>query len=246
MSNNFMLIIEYDGTAYHGWQRQKDLRTIQGEIENALRVLTGDPVTLIGSGRTDAGVHALAQVAHFKADTRIPPQAFQRGLNSLVGKDIVVKSCEQVDQNFHARYDVISKIYRYRILNRPLPQAIGRQYAWFIPQKLDPVAMRTAAGHILGSHDFKAFEGSGSPRSSSRRHIFKAELILNHRDYLDFIVEADGFLNFMVRNIIGSLVDVGRGKISAREFKEILMSKNRALAGATAPPHGLCLMEVKY
>lgn len=246
MNKNFKLIVEYDGTAYHGWQRQKDLRTIQGEIENALSTMIGDPVTLIGSGRTDAGVHALAQAAHFKAETRIPPQAFRNGLNSLLEKDIVVKSCVQANENFHARYDVKSKTYRYRILNNPLPEAIGRQYVWFIPQKLDPSAMRTAVTHILGSHDFKAFEGTGSPRSNSRRHIFKAELFQNEGDYLDFVIEADGFLKFMVRNIVGTLTDVGRGKITAHDFKEILISKNRNLAGATAPPQGLCLIKVKY
>ncbi len=246
MLKSFKLIIEYDGTAYHGWQRQKDLPTIQGEIENALAKMTAQNITLMGSGRTDAGVHAMAQVAHFKCHTRIPPQAFQRGLNSLLENDIVVKSCAQADQNFHARYNVKSKTYRYRILNRPLPEAIGRQYAWFIPQRLDAGAMRTAVAHILGSHDFKAFEGTGSPRSNTRRHIFKAELIQNAGDYLDIVIEADGFLKFMVRNIVGTLADVGRGKITARSFKEILISKNRNLAGATAPPHGLCLIKVTY
>ena len=246
MQKNFKLIIEYDGTAYHGWQRQKDLPTIQGEIEKALLNMTSEPVTLIGSGRTDAGVHATAQVAHFKSNTRIPPQAFQRGLNSLLEKDIVIKACEEVDASFHARYNVKSKIYRYRILNRPLPEAIGRQYAWYIPQQLDVGAMRAATAHILGSHDFKAFEGTGSPRSNTSRHIFKAELFQNDGDYLDFVIEADGFLKFMVRNIVGTLADVGRGKNTAHDFKEILTSKNRNLAGATAPPQGLCLMEVKY
>ena len=246
MPKTFKLIIEYDGTAFHGWQRQKDLRTIQGEIETALRTMTGHPIALIGSGRTDAGVHAQAQVAHFKSNTRIPPQALQRGLNSLLEKDIVIQACEEADPNFHARYNVKSKTYRYRILNRPLPQAIGRQYAWYIPQRLDLDAMRKATAHILGGHDFKAFEGTGSPRSNSRRNIFKAELLQNDADYLDFFIEADGFLKFMVRNIVGTLADVGRGKITAHDFKEILISKNRNLAGATAPPQGLCLMEVKY
>jgi len=208
--------------------------------------MTGHQITLTGSGRTDAGVHATAQAANFKCDTRIFADAFQKGLNSLLENDIVIKSCVQTDENFHARYDVKSKTYRYRILNRPLPEAIGRQYAWFIPQKLDVGAMRTAVAHILGSHDFKAFEGTGSPRSNTSRHIFKAELFQNDGDYLDFNIEADGFLKFMVRNIVGTLADAGRGKITARDFKEILISKNRNLAGATAPPQGLCLIQVKY
>ena len=246
MLKNFKLIIEYDGTRYHGWQRQKEDATIQGEIEKALWIMTRDRVTLTGSGRTDAGVHALGQVANFRCDTNLEPDMFQRGLNSLLPDDIVIKVCRRVDDAFHARFDVVSKIYHYSIFNNPVPAAIKRQYAWSIRKKLDIEAMRLAASYIIGSHDFKAFEGSGSPRAHTTRHVMTADWIETDHRRLIFRIEADGFLRFMVRNIVGTLVDVGLGKTLPAEFNEILESKDRNMAGATAPAHGLCLMDVKY
>ena len=246
MLKNFKLIIEYDGTNYHGWQRQKEDATIQGEIEKALWVMTRNHVILIGSGRTDAGVHALGQVANFRCDTNLEPDMFQRGLNSLLRDDIVIKSCRRVDDAFHARYDAVSKIYHYSIFNKPVPAAINRQYAWSIRKRLDIEAMQVAASYITGNHDFKAFEGSGSPRSHTTRHVMVADLIETDDLRLTFRIEADGFLRFMVRNIVGTLVDVGLGKRAPAEFNEILKSKDRTMAGATAPAQGLCLMEVKY
>ena len=246
MLKNFKLIIEYDGTNYHGWQRQKEDATIQGEIEKALWVMTRNHVILNGSGRTDAGVHALGQVANFRCDTNLEPDMFQRGLNSLLPDDIVIKACRRVDDAFHARYDAVSKIYHYSIFNNPVPAAINRQYAWSIRKRLDIQAMRLAASYIIGSHDFKAFEGSGSPRAHTTRHVMVADLVETDDLRLTFRIEADGFLRFMVRNIVGTLVDVGLGKTAPAEFNEILKSKDRTMAGATAPAHGLCLMEVKY
>ncbi|MBW2430460.1 MAG: tRNA pseudouridine(38-40) synthase TruA [Deltaproteobacteria bacterium] len=246
MIKNFKITIEYDGTRYHGWQRQKEDRTIQQEIEQALCSMTTHQVKLNGSGRTDAGVHALGQVANFQCETDLSPAVFQKGLNSLLPKDIVIRDCRLVDQSFHARYDVKSKIYHYKILNRKVPTAIGRQYAWFVRRKLDITAMRSAIAYIIGTHDFKSFEGTGSPRSHTTRNAMAAELKENKDGSVVFIIEADGFLRHMVRNIVGTLVDVGLGKITPAEFKDILESKNRANASATAPPHGLFLMEVKY
>lgn len=246
MLKNFKLIVEYDGTNYHGWQRQKEDATIQGEIEKALWVMTRNHVILNGSGRTDAGVHALGQVANFRCDTNLEPDMFQRGLNSLLPDDIVIKACWRVDDAFHARYDAVSKIYHYSIFNNPVPAAINRQYAWSIRKRLDIQAMRLAASYIIGSHDFKAFEGSGSPRAHTTRHVMAADLVETDDLRLTFRIEADGFLRFMVRNIVGTLVDVGLGKTASAEFNEILKSKDRTMAGATAPAHGLCLMEVKY
>lgn len=243
---NFKLTIEYDGTDYHGWQRQKSVRTCQQEIEKAICTMTGRKIAVVGSGRTDAGVHALGQVASFKCATQLKPEEFLRGLNSLLPESIVIRSCEQVDQNFHARYDVKSKTYQYRILNRRLPAAIQRQYTWHIRQMLDLEAMDRAAGHLVGRHDFKAFEGTGSPRSNAVRHVLRASFFRRDQDYLVFEIEADGFLRFMVRNLVGTLVEVGKGKISPQEFKEILASQDRSKAGATAPAQGLFLMEVKY
>ena len=243
---NFKITIEYDGSAYHGWQRQAEDRTIQGEIENALMTMTGDRFTVTGSGRTDAGVHALNQTANFRCATSLTPEVFLKGLNSLLPEDIVITSCKVVPEKFHARYDVKSKVYHYRILNRLLPAAISRQYAWHIRKKLDLEAMKEAICCILGSHDFKAFEGSGSPRASSIRSIINADFVITDNDYIVLRIEGDGFLKFMVRNIVGTLVDVGLDKITPDDFKQILVSKDRNLAGITAPAHGLFLMEVKY
>jgi tRNA pseudouridine38-40 synthase len=246
MLKNFKIIIEYDGGAYHGWQRQKQDRTIQREIETALFTMVGQAVVLQGSGRTDAGVHAYGQAANFCCETDLTPEIFRRGLSSLLPEDIVIRDCQRVAESFHARFDAKSKVYHYRILNRMVPPAIGRQYAWFIRRKLDTAAMRSAVDHIIGRHDFKAFEGSGSPRSHTIRNVTSAEISENSDGLVIFKIEADGFLRFMVRNIVGTLVDVGLGKISAAEFRKILDSRNRSRAGATAPAHGLFLMEVKY
>ena len=246
MRKNFKLIIEYDGSSYHGWQRQKNRKTIQGEIEKAIMTITGKKIALAGSGRTDAGVHAFGQVANFYCDTEISPEVFQRGLNGLMPKDIIIKECNTVDEKFHARYDAKTKTYRYKILNRTIPAAICRQYAWLIKKKLDLDAMQSAILHIIGTNDFKAFEGAGSPRSSTKRRVINAGLQQKEKEYLIFEIEADGFLRFMVRNIVGTLLDVGLCKITPDDFKKILLSKDRNLAGATAPPHGLFLMNVKY
>lgn len=246
MIKNFKITIEYDGTSYHGWQRQKTDRTIQEEIEKAVLTITGQQVSLTGSGRTDAGVHAYAQVANFKCETNLGPQDLFRGLNSLTAVDIVIRGCEEVAASFHARYDVKSKSYVYKILNRPDPAAIGRQYAWHIRKELNLEAVRAASTYLIGSHDFKAFEGAGSPRAHTTRSVFKASLVKAPDGYLSFEIEADGFLRFMVRNIVGTLVEVGLGKISPADFRGILESKDRDQAGATAPAHGLFLKNVNY
>jgi len=246
MLQNFKLTIEYDGTEYQGWQRQKNGLTIQGVIENTINIMTGIKVSLTGSGRTDAGVHALAQAANFLCNTELGPEIFQKGLNSLVPDDIVIKGCCLVDDKFHARYDAKSKIYHYKILNQRLNSAISRRYVWHIRKTLNLEAMRLAISHILGTHDFKAFEGSGSPRSNTIRTVINATLVEPDHNNLCFQIEANGFLRYMVRNIVGTLVEVGLGKITPDDFKTILLSRDRNRAGATAPPHGLFLVNVKY
>jgi len=246
MTTNYKLIIEYDGSRYHGWQRQKEDRSIQGEIEKALKTITTCSITLIGSGRTDAGVHAQGQVANFKCTTRLGPEDLMNGLNHLLENDIVIKVCQPVSADFHARYDAKSKVYHYQILNRNLPTAIGRQYSWFIRKALNQEAMRIAIDHIIGRHDFKAFEGSGSPRQNTTRHIYSAGLSERDSGLLVFQIEADGFLRYMVRNIVGTLVDVGLGKLTPHDFKNILNSKDRSQASVTAPAHGLTLIKVNY
>ena len=246
MLKNFKITIEYDGSPYHGWQRQTSDRTIQGEIEKALMTMTEEKVALIGSGRTDAGVHAFGQVANFHYDKALSPGNFQKGLNSLLPEDIVITACKQVPEKFHARYDVKSKIYHYRILNRNLPAAIFRQYAWHIRKRLDLDAMVGSLRYIIGTHDFKAFEGTGSPRANAIRSVTHADLVKIEDGYLVFKIEGNGFLRFMVRNIVGTLVDVGIGKNTPLDFNRILISKDRNLAGITAPAHGLFLMQVNY
>lgn len=243
---NFKLVIEYDGTGYSGWQRQKSDRTVQGEIESALMTMTQQKITLIGSGRTDTGVHALAQTANFKCDTSLTSEAFQKGLNSLLPKDIVIKSCAPAPAEFHARFDAKSKAYRYHILNHHLHMAIGRQYVWQIRRPLDTHAMAKASQYFVGTHDFKAFEGSGSPRAHTVRHVTMAQLSVEHGGKITFDIEANGFLRFMVRNIVGTMVDVGLGKLSFQDIPDIFLSRDRGRASATAPAHGLFLISVTY
>ena len=243
---NFKLTIEYDGTAYCGWQRQKGAPTIQEEIERALGTMTGQPVRLIGAGRTDAGVHARGQVANFKSRTSLTAEIFQKGLNGLLPEDIVIRQCCEVADGFHARHSARSKRYAYRVANQPIRIAIGRHYAWCILRPLDLRAMRAAVACLVGIHDFKAFEGVGSPRAHTCRHVIQARLVEKERNMLVFEIEADGFLRYMVRNMVGTLVTVGIGKLSPEDVPRIMASKDRKHAGATAPAHGLFLMEVKY
>jgi len=244
---NFKLIIEYDGTNYHGWQRQAAEPTVQAEVEQALSAMTRSDITLIGAGRTDAGVHALGQAAHFRCETRLDPQAILKGLNSLLPRDIVICDCRRVAEDFHARFDAQSKIYRYRILNRAARAAVGRSYSWFIHRPLDVRAMQQAAQFIVGRHDFKAFESSGSPRAHTVRHVLAAEWIeAQEQGLLTFQIEADGFLRCMVRNIVGTLVATGLGKIPPADVATILDSRDRRRAGATAPPQGLFMVAVNY
>ena len=242
----FRLIIEYDGSAFHGWQRQKKDRTVQETIEKALTVMTREKVTVIGSGRTDAGVHALGQVASFRTRSRLDAAVFVNGLNSLLPGDVVVRACDPMPDSFHARFDVTSKQYRYHILNRFMAPAIGRQFVWHIRKPLDTAAMSQSARMLIGTHDFKAFEGTGSPRDHTVRTVTDSTVKAACGGNLTYDIKANGFLRYMVRNIAGTLVEVGLGKRSVPDIQEILLSKDRSQAGATAPPHGLFLMDVAY
>ncbi len=246
MMKNFKVIIEYDGSAYHGWQIQKGVPTIQGELEKALATMTGEAVRLTGAGRTDAGVHALGQVANFHSRTGLSPDALQKGLNSLLPKDIVIRACRPVDPGFHARFDARRKKYRYSIVNRPVAPAIGRQYAWHVRRPLDHACMRAVLDRLTGRHDFSAFEGAGSPRAHSIRTIFSAEVRAAAGNRLEVAIAADGFLRYMVRNIVGTAVAAGMGKLGPEEVVSILRSGDRGRAAATAPAHGLCLVAVGY
>ena len=243
---NIKLVIEYDGTNYHGWQVQLNALTIQEVIENKIEIMTQERVRLIASGRTDRGVHALGQVASFKTSSSIPVNGLRHGLNRLLPDDIVVQSAMEVDENFHPQFGGKRKTYRYVILNCERRSAIYRNYSWHLPRPLDFAAMQDASRHLIGKQDFSSFQAADPEPIDPVREVFKAEWSVEKKNFLFFTIEADGFLKHMVRNIVGTLVEVGQGKISRGEFPKILWARDRRRAGMTAPPQGLFLLEVKY
>ena len=239
------LTIEYDGTNYVGWQRQLSGPTIQEKIETSLRAMTGEKIKLSGSGRTDSGVHALGQVASFKTQIRLSPIEIQKGLNSMLPKDIVIIAAEEADPGFHAQLSAESKTYIYKIFYRPFPSAILRERAWFMPYPLNARFMNEAARMLPGEHDFRAFTQSESTVKSTVRTVLHAG-IEARRDILEFRIEADGFLKRMVRLIVGTLVQVGKEKITPAQFYEILESGEKTKFVHAAPARGLYLKEVRY
>jgi tRNA pseudouridine38-40 synthase len=243
---NLKLIIEYDGTAYHGWQRQPNGITIQQVLEEIIATITQRKSTLISSGRTDAGVHALNQVAHCRTSSRIPLYNLLRAMNSMLPHDIVVKEISEVDDNFHARYSAISKVYLYRIHNNPVRTALWRNIAWHIYEDLDVVAMKAGLKLITGTHDFSSFCGANDDARTHVRTVIDTEIRTEAHHMISVKIEANGFLRYMVRNIVGTLADVGKGKIAPMEFYDILQCQDRTKAGVTAPPQGLFLKEVRY
>jgi tRNA pseudouridine38-40 synthase len=243
---NIRLLLEYDGTGYHGWQRQLDAVTIQGVLEAAVARLTQAEVSIIGSGRTDAGVHARGQVANFRTDSAIPLKAFHQGLNSLLPKDIAVLEASEAEPVFHARKSARAKTYEYRILNRPNRSPLNHHYAWWIAPCLDLGAMAGAAAGLMGEHDFTAFRASGSDNLNPVRRVLAAEWRHEPGGWLSFTITATGFLRGMVRSLVGTMVEAGRDKAPATILAELLASGARHLAGPTAPPQGLYLVEVFY
>lgn len=243
---NIRLILEYDGASYHGWQRQRGMLTVQEVLESRLAVMLGEVVGVRASGRTDAGVHAKGQVVNFYSRSRLEPDEFLRGLNSLLPPDIVVLAAEEVDDSFHARFSASSKTYEYLILNRSVPSALERHRSWHIRQALSIGPMRRCLDELMGMHDFSAFMAAGSSVSSTQRYMFRAHLEQPDPAHLVFTFEADGFLRYMVRNLVGTLVDVGRGKRTPEEFAAVLAGGDRKKAGMTAPAHGLYLVAVHY
>ncbi|MBI5043521.1 MAG: tRNA pseudouridine(38-40) synthase TruA [Nitrospirae bacterium] len=259
-SKNIKLIIEYDGTGYHGWQHQPRHINIQQTIKEKIETIAKEKINLIGASRTDAGVHAIAQVANFKTKSRMNEGEWQRALNSLLPSDIVIKKTEVVPPDFHARFSAKGKIYKYLILNQPVPSALYRNYAWHIPYPLKVNEMRKAAKSLIGRHDFSSFRASSCSAENPVRRIKRLvitkipsypPLVKGGRgDYIDnfiqIVIEADAFLHHMVRNIIGTLIEVGTGKLLPSRIDSILKAKDRRLAGKTAPPHGLYLVKVIY
>lgn len=242
---NIKLTIEYDGKDFNGWQRQPLKLNIQGTIEQAIKIVTGEEVDLMASGRTDAGVHAYGQVANFKTNSNIPIEKIPIALNSNLKKSIRIISAEEVDERFHSRLTCKRKTYRYVINNSEFSSAIYRNLETHIPQKLDIEKMKQAAKYFEGEHDFKAFKASGTSSKSSVRTIYKAE-VYQEGDRIMIELTGNGFLYNMVRIIAGTLVEVGFGKIEPNTIPEIIENKKRENAGKTLPPNGLYLMKVIY
>ena len=266
---NLLLTIAYDGTEFSGWQRQPDKRTVQGELERVLSTLCNYPVQINGTSRTDAGVHALAQRASFKGDFTIPVERIKEAANNLlaggrnkaVTGDVSILMIEDVDLNFHARFDAKAKQYIYKVRNSKEQDVFERNYAYQIKKKLDIEAMKNAARHIVGTHDFKCFEAAGStPKETTVRTIYDLQVNCKEENMdqegrgssgelctnIEIIVIGDGFLYNMVRIIAGTLIDVGLGKIEPKDMAKIIEGRDRQKAGHTAPPHGLYLAKVYY
>lgn len=243
---NIRLILAYDGTRYHGWQRQKNVVTIQEVLEDKLRIILGETVTVIGSGRTDAGVHALRQVCNFKTVSDIVPESLRRGMNSLLRDGIYIHEAEYVPEDFHSRYSIKSKAYEYRIWNKQEENIFLRHFTWHVRKPLEINKISQCLSLLVGRHDFSSFKSSGSGNKDPVRDMTRADLVSNREGLVIFVFEADGFLRHMVRNIVGTVVDVGKGKTGVDEFAGIFYSLDRKKAGIKAPPQGLFLTMVNY
>lgn len=243
---NIRLTIEYDGKEFNGWQKQPNKLNIQGNLEKVISDLTKEEIEIIGSGRTDAGVHALGQVANFKTNSNIPIEKFAIAINSRIKQSIRIKKAEEVDEKFHSRLSCKRKTYRYVINNSNCESAIYRNLETYIPFKLDIEKMQKAAKLFEGEYDFKAFKASGTSSKSSVRKIYKAEVTKQNNNRIYIELTGNGFLYNMVRIIAGTLVEVGEGKITPESITEIIDSKNREKAGKTLPARGLFLLKVEY
>lgn len=242
---NIKLTIQYDGTAYHGWQIQAEDITVESELTKALERVTGEQIKLNGCGRTDSGVHAMSYVCNFHTDSQIPVERYPYALNTYLPDDIVCKNAQLVNDDFNANRSAKAKRYIYRIYNNDIPDAFLARYAWQYKYALDVNQMREAAKAFIGEHDFVGFASSGFSVKTTVREIYSLD-VTQENDVITIDVCGNGFLYNMVRIIAGTLVYVGSGKIEASGMEEIINSKCRERAGITAPPHGLCLKEVYY
>ncbi len=245
MERAVRLILEYDGSAFGGWQIQPNAETIQGALEKALTELTGEPLKVTGAGRTDAGVHALGQAAVFRDDGRLPITAYSRGLRSRLPSDIAVLAADEVPLDFHPIRDALEKTYLYRILNRETPSPLLRRRVWLVSQPLDEAAMAEAAARAVGRCDFSSFRASDATSRTTVRELFELS-VRREGDQVLICARGDGFLKNMVRILAGTLVDAGLGKLDPDGFEDIIEACDRTRAGVTAPPQGLYLVSVKY
>jgi tRNA pseudouridine38-40 synthase len=244
------LTLSYDGTDFAGWQRQQDCRTVQATLEEAIEKITGARSATLASGRTDAGVHALGQVVSFRTASRLSIEVLQRALNANLPHSMAVLDMAEVHDGFHATHDALRKRYRYVIHDGPVRDAFARRYAWhYAHGRLDAGAMQRAAMPLIGTHDFSSFETTGAPRKTSIRTVYDLHIERGRGDRGQFVtleIEANGFLYNMVRTIVGTLVDVGRGARPESWPGEVLAAMDRRRAGRTAPPQGLFLVNVEY
>ena len=243
---NIKLTIEYDGKDFNGWQKQPNKLNIQGTIERAIEEITGEQIELNASGRTDAGVHSLGQVANFKTNSSIPIEKIPLAINTKIKKSIRIIDAEEVDERFHSRLACKRKTYRYIINNNITASAIYRNLETHIPQKMDVDKMKQAIKYFEGEHDFRAFKASGTSSKSSVRTIYKAEIYEQEDNRLWIELTGNGFLYNMVRIIVGTLVEVGLGKFEPNEIPKIIEDGKRENAGKTLPPNGLYLLKVEY
>ncbi|MBI3840245.1 MAG: tRNA pseudouridine(38-40) synthase TruA [Planctomycetia bacterium] len=245
----FKLTLAYDGSNYSGWQIQPGRITLQETLERALANITGEAIRVTASGRTDAGVHALGQVASFRSETHLSPEVLEKALNAELPHDMAVLSAVEARAGFHATGDAVKKRYRYVVHDGPIRDVFERRYQWHYRSRLDEAAMHRAAQGLRGTHDFSSFETHGSKRDSSIRTIFDIAVARGRGEKIDCLtieIEADGFLYNMVRTIVGTLVEVGRGTQSHEWPSQVLAACDRQAAGQTAPPQGLFLMRVEY
>lgn len=239
------LILEYDGSGFHGWQQQIELRTVQGVLEEALSRVADEPIQVICAGRTDTGVHANFQVVHFDTDVERDLYAWQAGTNHFLPDDVAVKSVYFVDETFHARYSAKQRTYRYVIANQPFKPAIKRNYLTWASAPLDAVQMNEAAQVLLGEHDFSSFRAAGCQAKTPIRTIDEIS-VTRQGDQVITVIKANAFLHHMVRNIMGVLISIGAGKQPVDWIKEVLEAKDRTVADVTALPNGLFLEHVLY
>lgn len=239
------LTVAYDGTGYHGFQRQLNGMTVQQRLEEALETLAGHPVRIAGAARTDAGVHASGQVVTFRLRAGVPTNRIASALQGVLPADILAIEADEVDELFHARFSARGKTYQYRILNQEIGDPLRRHQVWHVRRHLDVNAMQSAVAMLLGENDFSSFQASGSSAKHPIRRLFEASCS-RQEDELRFLFHGNGFLYHMVRIIVGTVVDVGVGKNSLEEFKRIFLARDRKCAGNTAPPQGLCLLKVFY
>jgi tRNA pseudouridine38-40 synthase len=242
---NLKLVLEYDGTEFHGFQRQSRLRTVQGVLEERFSRLLGEPVAIVGAGRTDAGVHATGQVASFRTTRPVPLAKMVEVLNAVLPADVKVQHCEEVALEFHARRSAVSRTYQYSVVERERPSPLLGRFALVRPGRLDEGLMAAAAGRLVGRRDFRAFQASGSETKSTERTLFRLDCA-RHGDRVTVTAEADSFLYQMVRNMVSALLAAGCGQLTAKQVAEAMAEGERRRLPPPAAPCGLCLAQVSY